>query len=97
MDRVKADGLPVVAVGKIEDLFAGRGVTRAIHTTSDDDGMETVEHQMSELDRGFIFANLVDFDTLYGHRNDVAGLCGNLERFDGRWRGCCRCCAAATC
>jgi phosphopentomutase len=84
LDRVKAKGRPVVAVGKIEDLFAGRGVTRAIHTASDDEGMDAVEHQMSELDRGLIFANLVDFDTQYGHRNDVAGYAANLERFDAR-------------
>jgi phosphopentomutase len=46
--------------------------------------MDQVEKQMRELDRGLLFANLVDFDTLYGHRNDVAGYAGNLERFDGR-------------
>ena len=84
LDRVKAEGVPVVAIGKIEDLFAGRGITRAIHTASDDEGMDAVEHQMEELDRGFIFANLVDFDTQYGHRNDVAGYAANLERFDAR-------------
>ena len=84
MDRVKAKGLPVVAIGKIEDLFAGRGVTRAIHTVNDDAGMDAVEHQMEELEAGFIFANLVDFDTQYGHRNDVAGYAANLERFDRR-------------
>jgi len=84
LDRVKAKGLPVVAIGKIEDLFAGRGITRAIHTANDGEGMDAVEHQMEELDRGFIFANLVDFDTLYGHRNDVAGYAANLERFDAR-------------
>ena len=84
MDRMKARGLPVVAVGKIEDLFARRGVTRAIHTASDDEGMDAVERVMSEVDHGFIFTNLVDFDTQYGHRNDVAGYAANLERFDAR-------------
>ena len=84
MDRVKAAALPVVAVGKIEDLFAGRGMTHAIHTVSDEDGMDQVEAQMQSLDRGFIFANLVDFDTQYGHRNDVEGYARNLERFDAR-------------
>jgi phosphopentomutase len=84
LDRAKAAGYPVVAVGKIEDLFAGRGVTRALHTTSDDDGMDGVERQMAEVDRGLIFANLVDFDSQFGHRNDVAGYAANLERFDGR-------------
>jgi phosphopentomutase len=84
LDRVKAASLPVVAIGKIEDLFAGRGVTHAIHTTSDDDGMDHVERQMAEIDRGLIFTNLVDFDTQYGHRNDVEGYARNLERFDAR-------------
>src|SRR5207248_3669671 len=84
LDRVKANGLPVVAIGKIEDLFAGRGITRAIHTASDDEGMNVVERQMGEVDRGLIFTNLVDFDTQYGHRNDVAGYAANLERFDAR-------------
>jgi len=84
LDRVKAASLPVVAIGKIQDLFAGRGVTTAYHTASDQEGMDQVERQMSEIDRGFIFTNLVDFDTQYGHRNDVEGYARNLERFDAR-------------
>ncbi len=84
LDRVKAASLPVVAIGKIEDLFAARGITHAIHTKSDDDGMDQVARQMDEVDRGLIFTNLVDFDTQYGHRNDVEGYAANLERFDAR-------------
>ena len=84
LDRAKAASWPVVAIGKIEDLFAGRGMTRAIHTASDDEGMDHVVRQMHEVPRGLIFANLVDFDTLYGHRNDPAGYARNLERFDAR-------------
>jgi phosphopentomutase len=84
LDRVKAASIPVVAIGKIQDLFAGRGMTRGIHTVSDDDGMDQVAAQMALVDRGFIFTNLVDFDTQYGHRNDVAGYAANLERFDRR-------------
>jgi len=84
MDRVKAASLPVVAIGKIEDLFAGRGMTHAIHTASDEDGMDQVERQMQAVERGFIFMNLVDFDTQFGHRNDVEGYARNLERFDAR-------------
>ena len=84
LDRVKAASLPVVAIGKIEDLFAGRGMTRAFHTASDDEGMDIVAKQLEEVDEGLIFANLVDFDTLYGHRNDVPGYAANLERFDRR-------------
>ena len=84
LDRVKAAALPVVAIGKIEDLFAGRGISRAFHTSSDEEGMDCLERVMEEVDRGFVFTNLVDFDTQYGHRNDVEGYARNLERFDVR-------------
>jgi phosphopentomutase len=84
LDRLKESGLPVVAIGKIEDLFAGRGMTSAVHTRSDDHGMDEIEAAMAATDRGLIFANLVDFDTLYGHRNDPQGYGTNLERFDRR-------------
>jgi phosphopentomutase len=84
LDRLHAAGSPVIAIGKIEDLFAGRGVSKAIHTANDDDGMDVVERMMNEVDRGLLFANLVDFDTQFGHRNDVAGYAANLERFDAR-------------
>lgn len=84
LDRLSAAGLPVVAIGKIEDLFAGRGITRAIHTANDDEGMDAVERMMNEVDRGLIFTNLVDCDTQYGHRNDVHGYAANLERIDAR-------------
>jgi phosphopentomutase len=84
LDRLTAAGTSVTAIGKIEDLFAGRGITRAVHTASDDEGMDAVEQAMGDTPRGLIFANLVDFDTVYGHRNDPAGYAANLERFDAR-------------
>ena len=84
LDRLSTAGQPVVGIGKIEDLFAGRGLTRAIHTRSDDHGMDVVMEELATTDRGLIFVNLVDFDTKYGHRNDVPGYAGNLERFDAR-------------
>jgi phosphopentomutase len=84
LDRVKGAGLPVVAIGKIQDLFAGRGTTVALHTASDAEGMARLDEQMQAVDRGFVFVNLVDFDTQYGHRNDVAGYARNLEQFDAR-------------
>ena len=87
LDRIKAASIPVVAIGKIEDLFAGRGITQGIHTVSDDDGMDKVEAQMNTVDHGLIFTNLVDFDAQYGHRNDVEGYAANLERFDARLAG----------
>ncbi|HET7617128.1 MAG TPA: phosphopentomutase [Vicinamibacterales bacterium] len=83
LDALTAAGHHVTAIGKIEDLFAGRGITRAVHTTSDDHGMDEVERAMANAS-GLIFANLVDFDTLFGHRNDPAGYAANLERFDAR-------------
>ncbi len=84
LDRVKAAGLPVVAIGKIEDLFAARGITDAVHTASDEEGMTRLEERMVSVGRGLIFANLVDFDARFGHRNDVEGYARNLERFDER-------------
>jgi phosphopentomutase len=84
LDCLLRGGWPVVSVGKIKDLFAGRGISRAVPTASDAEGMDAVETEMSRVDRGFIFANLVDFDTQYGHRNDPAGYAANLERFDAR-------------
>jgi phosphopentomutase len=82
LDRLTRHGVAVVAIGKINDLFAGRGVGRAIHTASDTEGMERLSETMREQEDGFIFVNLVDFDTVYGHRNDVEGYASNLERFD---------------
>jgi len=84
LDRLEDNGHPAVAIGKVEDLFAGRGVTSAVHTKSDDHGMDAVAAAMAETADGLIFANLVDFDTVYGHRNDVDGYAANLERFDTR-------------
>jgi phosphopentomutase len=84
LDRLKDGGHQVLAIGKIEDLFAGRGMTRAVHTTSDDHGMNEVEAALGSSADGLVFVNLVDFDTLYGHRNDPAGYAANLERFDAR-------------
>ena len=84
MDRLVAAHVPVIAIGKIEDLFAGRGISRAIHTKSDDEGVDVISSEMASTPRGLIFANLVDFDTQYGHRNDPSGYAANLERFDAR-------------
>ncbi len=84
LDRLVAAGVPVHAVGKIHDLFAGRGTTTTQPTANDDDGVDAIEALLGRVDRGLVFANLVDFDTQYGHRNDVAGYARNLERFDAR-------------
>jgi phosphopentomutase len=84
LDHLTRRGISVVSIGKINDLFAGRGIARAIHTASDAEGMDRLDDVMRETNEGFIFVNLVDFDTLYGHRNDVAGYAANLEQFDER-------------
>ncbi len=84
LDRATAAGIPVVGIGKIKDLFAGRGITRSRHTASDAEGMDCVVSELEQTAHGFIFTNLVDFDTQYGHRNDVPGYAANLERFDAR-------------
>jgi phosphopentomutase len=84
LDHLKEAGRTVFAIGKIEDLFAGRGITRAVHTTSDDHGMDEIEAALASTPEGLVFANLVDFDTVYGHRNDPVGYATNLERFDVR-------------
>src|SRR4029453_2943269 len=74
----------VHAIGKIEDLFAGRGVTTAVHTKSDKEGVEEIEKAIASAGPGLVFTNLVDFDTQYGHRNDTAGHPANLERLEAR-------------
>jgi phosphopentomutase len=84
LDRLTAAGVPVVSVGKIRDLFAGRGITRATSTRSDEHGMDVLIAELARTDRGLIFVNLVDFDTQFGHRNDPPGYAANLERFDLR-------------
>jgi phosphopentomutase len=86
LDRLTAADVPVVAIGKVGDLFAGRGITRSVPTRSDEAGMDAVESALTAEPHGLIFANLVDFDTQYGHRNDPVGYARNLERFDGRLR-----------
>jgi phosphopentomutase len=84
LDLLRTAAVPVVAIGKVDDLFAGRGISRAFHAANDDAGMDLVEKAMGDTRRGLIFANLVDFDTLFGHRNDIHGYAANLERFDAR-------------
>jgi phosphopentomutase len=87
LDRLVAAGIEVISVGKVGDLFAGRGITRANPTKSDAHGMDVIEREMDRVEAGLIFANLVDFDAQYGHRNDTVGYAANLERFDVRLGG----------
>jgi phosphopentomutase len=84
LDALTGAGHTVHAIGKVQDLFAGRGVTSAVHTKSDDEGVDEIEKALDGAGPGLVFTNLVDFDTMYGHRNDAAGYAANLERFDAR-------------
>ncbi len=84
MDRLRESGRSVITVGKVDDLFAGKGVTDAIHTKDNTEGAEVLLDLVAKPGDGLVFANLVDFDTLYGHRNDPPGFARALERFDER-------------
>jgi phosphopentomutase len=84
LDVIAGKGMDVAAVGKIEDIFAGTGITEAIHTKNNMEGVDRTLEYMSERKKGLIFANLVDFDMLYGHRNNVNGYARALIEFDDR-------------
>ena len=84
LDEISAAGLDMIAVGKINDIFAGRGATRAIRTKSNDDGMRVTLSLAAEDFHGLAFINLVDFDMLYGHRRDIPGYAAAISAFD-RW------------
>jgi phosphopentomutase len=82
LDRLSDAQVPVHAVGKVADLFAGRGIATHRPTVSDADGLTALGEALQTVPDGLIFANLVDCDQLYGHRNDVAGYARNLEQID---------------
>jgi phosphopentomutase len=82
LDDLAAAGLPVVAVGKIKDIFTGRGVTAHVPASGNEGILEAVIKTASAADRGLVLGNLVDFDMLYGHRNDPSGFARALEAFD---------------
>ena len=84
LDKVKDGGLRVHAVGKINDIFNGCGVSTSVHTKSNMDGVDKTIEALKEDFDGFIFTNLVDFDSLYGHRRDVAGYGKAIMDFDKR-------------
>ncbi len=84
LDLLKENGVKVTAVGKIRDIFDGEGVTEAIPTKGNADGMDKVLKLLQSDTDGFVFINLVDFDMLYGHRNNPRGYADALEELD-RW------------
>lgn len=82
MERLRDAGHGVITVGKVDDLFAGKGVTDAIHTSGNAEGVEVLLDLARRPGQGLVFANLVDFDTLFGHRNEPQGFARALEAFD---------------
>ena len=82
LDMLAEKGVPVFGIGKIHDIYNGRGVEQYVTTKSNADGMERLTAAVRERAKGLIFCNLVDFDMLYGHRKDVEGFAKSLEEFD---------------
>lgn len=82
LDVLEERAVPVFGIGKIHDIYNGRGLRNYVTTKSNADGMEELNAALRERPRGLIFCNLVDFDMLYGHRKDVEGFAKSLEEFD---------------
>ena len=87
MNTLSESGFSVIAIGKINDIYDGEGVTRSIRTTSNMDGMDQIISVIKEEFTGLVFLNLVDFDAIYGHRRDSIGYGDALEAFDQRLAG----------
>lgn len=86
LDRISGEGMQVKAVGKINDIFAGSGITESYKTHGNAEGMEITSRIQQEDFRGLCFVNLVDFDMIYGHRRDVDGYAKAISEFD-KWLG----------
>jgi len=84
LDRIETHGKSTLGIGKIEDIFCNRGVTHVNHTTNNTDGINATIDALKNDTNSLIFTNLVDFDMLYGHRNDAEGYGKALEYFDTR-------------
>ncbi|MGI8775412.1 MAG: phosphopentomutase [Actinomycetota bacterium] len=84
LEEIASAGHEVRGIGKISDIFAGKGLTSSHPTRSNDDGMSALLEHTTSVSSGLVFANLVDFDQSFGHRNDPKGYAGALEAFD-RW------------
>ena len=84
LDQLKAAGKDVLAVGKIQDIFVGRGITEHVYTSGNEEGIERTLEYLDKDFEGLCFINLVDYDMLYGHRRDVDGYAKALAYFDGK-------------
>jgi phosphopentomutase len=82
LDTLKAGGFDVVGVGKIPDIFVNKGITKGIHTVSNEDGMNKTIELAKGSQHGLVFVNLVDFDAVYGHRRNAIGYGDAIEAFD---------------
>ncbi len=82
LDALREHGIPTIGIGKISDIFAGRGLSQSHPTKSNAQGMETITARWKSGEQGLFFANLVDFDSLFGHRRDVSGYALALQTFD---------------
>jgi phosphopentomutase len=86
LNNLNLNRIPTIAIGKINDLYANDGISESILTKSNEEGMKALADSLDKYSTGFIMANLVDFDMLWGHRNDIAGFKTGLEKFD-TWLG----------
>ena len=86
LNAITEQRFPVIGVGKISDIFAGEGITDSFPTDGNAEGMKRITETWASLENGLVFANLVDFDMLYGHRRDISGYARALEQFD-QWLG----------
>lgn len=84
LDKLKDNGVPVLAVGKIEDIFTNKGITRSNHTVDNMDSVDAIIDYLKEDKKSFIFANLVEFDMVFGHRRNAQGYAEALKDFDIR-------------
>jgi len=84
LDALAANGTDVVGIGKISDIYCGKGITRSVKSKGNRNGMEQIMALMDEVDSGLIFINLVDFDAMYGHRRNPTGYYECLREFDGQ-------------
>jgi phosphopentomutase len=86
LNAISDSGRAVIGIGKINDIFAGQGVTESFPTDGNAEGMQRIAEKWEQIEAGLIFTNLVDFDMLYGHRRDLAGYAQALAQFD-QWLG----------
>lgn len=84
LDQLSGAGKSVIAVGKIQDIFAGKGITEHVYTSGNEEGIRRILEYLERDFEGLCFVNLVDYDMLYGHRRDVEGYAGALTAFDER-------------